>query len=36
LGKLDKVDDLEIAWPGGQKQKVVSVALNRLTVIEQQ
>jgi hypothetical protein len=36
LGKLDKVDDVEIVWPGGQKQKVTSVPLGRPTVVEQE
>ena len=36
LGKLDNVDSVEIVWPGGQKQNVASVPLNRLTIIEQE
>src|SRR5688572_8154493 len=36
LGKLDKVDEVEIVWPGGQKQKVVDVRLDATSVIEQQ
>jgi len=36
LGRLDKVDDVEITWPGGQKQKLANLPLNRLTMIEQE
>jgi len=36
LGKLDKVDDVEIVWPGGQKQKVSDVRLDTMQVIQQQ
>ncbi|HTH49569.1 MAG TPA: CRTAC1 family protein [Candidatus Limnocylindria bacterium] len=35
LGKADKVDAIEITWPGGAKQTLASVPLDRLTVIEQ-
>ena len=36
LGKLDKVDDVEIVWPGGQKQKVTDVQVRSMRVVEQQ
>lgn len=36
LGKLDKVDEIEIIWPGGEKQRVASPPLNRLAVVEQE
>lgn len=36
LGKAEKVDDVEIVWPGGQKQKISNPPLNRLTVVEQE
>lgn len=36
LGKFDKVDAVEIIWPGGQKQKLANPPLNRLTMIEQE
>ncbi|HKQ39647.1 MAG TPA: CRTAC1 family protein [Verrucomicrobiae bacterium] len=36
LGKLEKVDGVEIVWPGGQKQNVANVSLKRLTIIEQE
>ncbi|HTD85176.1 MAG TPA: CRTAC1 family protein [Candidatus Binatia bacterium] len=36
LGKLQKVDEIEIVWPGGQKQKVANVPLKRLTVVDQE
>jgi hypothetical protein len=35
LGKADKVDELEILWPGDQKQSVSAVQVDRLVVIEQ-
>jgi hypothetical protein len=36
LGKLDKVDDVDILWPGGRKQKAANLRMNALTVIEQE
>ncbi|HTL55413.1 MAG TPA: CRTAC1 family protein [Candidatus Limnocylindrales bacterium] len=33
LGKADKVDNLEIAWPSGTKQKIDALAIDKLTVI---
>jgi len=36
LGKLDKVDEIEIVWPGGQKQKVANLRLNAMHIIEQE
>jgi len=36
LGKLGKVDSVEIVWPGGQKQQVANVKLDSMQVIEQQ
>jgi hypothetical protein len=36
LGKLDKVDGIEIVWPGGQKQKVAEVRMNAIQVVEQE
>ena len=36
LGKFDKVDAVEVIWPGGQKQKLANPPLNRLTMIEQE
>jgi hypothetical protein len=35
LGKATQFDDLEVTWPGGQKQKVTNAKLNSLTVVEQ-
>ncbi len=35
LGASDKFDDLEVAWPGGQVQKVTQARVNSLTVVEQ-
>jgi hypothetical protein len=35
LGKADKVDGVEIIWPGGGKQTLTSVPVDKLTVIEQ-
>lgn len=35
LGKLDRIDDVEIIWPGGQKQKVANARLGATTVVEQ-
>jgi enediyne biosynthesis protein E4 len=35
LGKSEKIDELEITWPGGAKQKVALSGLNTLTRIEQ-
>jgi len=35
LGKATRFDDLEITWPGGQKQKVANARLDTLTVVEQ-
>ena len=35
LGTSDKFDDLEVAWPGGQVQKVTQARVNSLTVVEQ-
>ena len=36
LGKLDKVDEIEIIWTGGQRQKVANARLNAMSVIEQE
>jgi hypothetical protein len=36
LGKLGKVDHIEIVWPGGQKQEVTNARLNAVSVVEQQ
>jgi hypothetical protein len=35
LGSADKIDELEITWPGGQKQQVQQPKLDGVTVIEQ-
>ena len=35
LGKLTQFEDLEITWPGGEKQKVVNAKLDATTVVEQ-
>jgi len=35
LGASDKFSDLEVAWPGGQVQKVTQARVNSLTVVEQ-
>lgn len=35
LGKADRVDELEIVWPGGQRQTVTGVKIDQLNVIEQ-
>jgi hypothetical protein len=29
------VDDLEVIWPGGQKQQVTDARIDALTVVEQ-
>ena len=36
LGKLNKIDEVEVVWPGGQKQKVADTRLNSLTLVEQE
>jgi hypothetical protein len=35
VGKATRVDEVEITWPGGQKQKVANLKLDTLTVVEQ-
>ena len=35
IGKATQFEDLEITWPGGQKQKVTNARLDTTTVIEQ-
>jgi hypothetical protein len=35
LGKATQFDDLDITWPGSQKQKVTNAKLDALTVVEQ-
>jgi hypothetical protein len=35
LGKMGRLDEVEITWPDGQKQKVTNVELNSTTVVEQ-
>lgn len=35
LGKTTAFDDIEITWPGGEKQKVTNAKLDGLTVVEQ-
>jgi hypothetical protein len=35
LGKATTFDELEITWPGGEKQKVTNAKLDAVTVIEQ-
>ncbi|MEI6357179.1 MAG: ASPIC/UnbV domain-containing protein, partial [Verrucomicrobiota bacterium] len=35
LGKTDKVEAVEILWPGGTKQTLPHVAIDTLTVVEQ-
>ncbi len=35
LGKSERFDELEIVWPGGEKQKVAQVRLDGVTVIDQ-
>ena len=35
LGSADKIDELEITWPGGQKQQVQQTKLDGVTVVEQ-
>ena len=35
LGKATQFDDLEITWPGGEKQKVTNAKLDAMTVVEQ-
>ncbi|HKX61023.1 MAG TPA: CRTAC1 family protein [Verrucomicrobiae bacterium] len=35
VGKAAKVDELEIIWPGGQRQTVADLKIDRMTVIEQ-
>ena len=36
LGKADRFDDLEVIWPGGQKQKIPQARLDAVTVVEQE
>ena len=36
LGQATRYEDLEIVWPGGQKQKVTQARLDGLTVVEQE
>ena len=33
LGTADRIDDLEVIWPLGTRQRVAAVPLDRLTVI---
>jgi hypothetical protein len=35
LGKAEQIDDLEITWPGGTKQRVALSELNVVTRIDQ-
>ena len=35
LGKSDRVDAVEITWPGGMKQSVEAVEIDRRTVIQE-
>ena len=35
LGTIDKVESVEILWPGGTKQTLTHVAIDTLTVVEQ-
>jgi hypothetical protein len=35
LGTKSRVDELEIVWPSGQRQKVTDVKLDALTTIEE-
>ena len=35
LGKATQFDELEITWPGGEKQKVTNAKLDALTIVEQ-
>ena len=35
LGKSDRVDSIEITWPGGMKQTLGSVPIDQLTLVEQ-
>ena len=35
LGKATAFDELEITWPGGEKQKVTNAKLDALTVVEE-
>jgi len=36
LGTAAKVDTIEIAWPGGAKQRLENVAADRVLAIKQQ
>ncbi|MGH7866436.1 MAG: CRTAC1 family protein, partial [Candidatus Dormibacteraceae bacterium] len=36
LGSAEKVDDIEITWPGGKKQRVPARALDQTTVVVEQ
>jgi hypothetical protein len=35
LGKTEKVDGVEIVWPGGKKQTMQNVAVDRLTLVDE-
>lgn len=35
IGPATKVDELEITWPGGQRQAIAEVHLDQMTVVEQ-
>jgi hypothetical protein len=35
LGSTNRVDSIEITWPGGKHQKLDSVPLDRLTVVRE-
>jgi len=35
LGELTKLDSLEISWPGGRKQTLGEVQIDRLNTIEE-
>ena len=35
LGKIEKVESVEILWPGGTKQTLTDIAIDKLSVVEQ-
>jgi hypothetical protein len=36
LGQTTQFEELEIVWPGGERQKVADARLDTTTVVEQQ
>jgi hypothetical protein len=35
LGKADHIEELEVTWPGGEKQKISNARIDTTTIVEQ-